>query len=75
MILPHIWLERPHQVALESRSYVLFKLRAVPTNATSQLYSLSVPYYNTGTPERWILFRKDLDKVLIGQNITTGPPT
>jgi hypothetical protein len=75
MTLPPIPLERPERVALESGSYVSFKLRAVPTDATSQLYSLSVPYYNTGTPERWILFRKDLDKVLIGQNITTGPPT
>jgi hypothetical protein len=75
MTLPPIPLERPNRVALESGSYVSFKLRAVPTDPTSQLYSLSVPYYNTGTPERWILFRKDLDKVLTGQNITTGPPT
>jgi hypothetical protein len=37
---------------------------------------LSVPYhYTTGTPERWILFRNNLEKVLIGQTITTGPLT
>jgi hypothetical protein len=30
-------------------NYVSFKLRAVPTNPGSQLYSLSVPYYATGT--------------------------
>jgi hypothetical protein len=51
-----------------------FKLRAVPTNPDSQLNSLSVPYYTTGTPEQWILIRKNLDKVLIGQHITTGHP-
>jgi hypothetical protein len=60
---------------LEDGNYVSFKLRAVPADPDSQLYSLSVPYYVTGTPEQWILFRKNLDKILIGQHITTGPPT
>ena len=75
MTLPPIPLERPEQMKLEDGNYVSFKLCAVPTNSISQLYSLSVPYYATGTPEQWILFRKNLSKVLVGQNITTGPPT
>ena len=73
--LPPIPLEREERQILEDGNYVSFKLRAVPVDPESQLYSLSVPYYSTGTPEKWIRFRKNLDKVLIGQNITTGPPT
>ena len=75
MTLPPIPLEREERQVLEDGNYVSFKLRAVPVDPESQLYSLSVLYYSTGTPERWILFRKNLDKVLIGQNVTTGPPT
>jgi hypothetical protein len=63
--------------ALPDANYVSFKLQAVPMSPDSQVYSLSVPYYYTmGTPERWILFRKNLEKILTGQNITTSsPPT
>lgn len=75
MIPPPIPLERPERQVLEDGNYVSFKLRAVPLDTESQLYSLSVPYFSTGTPESWILFRKNLDKVLVGQNVTTGPPT
>ena len=75
MTLPPIPLERPEQTKMADGNYVSFKLRAVPTDPGSQLYSLSVPYYATGTPEQWILYRKNLSKVLVGQIITTGPPT
>jgi hypothetical protein len=75
MNLPPIPLERPERQPLEDGNYVSFKLRAVPLDDKSQLYSLSIPYFSTGTPESWIIFRKNLDKVLIGQNVTTGPPT
>jgi hypothetical protein len=75
MIQPPIPLERPERLILEDGNYVSFKLRAVPQDPLSQLYSLSIPYFSTGTPESWITFRKNLDKVLIGQNVTTGPPT
>jgi hypothetical protein len=54
---------------LEDGNYVSFKLEPVPMDPDSQLYSLSIPYYISGTPEQWILFWKNLDKVLIGQNI------
>ena len=74
-LLPPIPLERPARTKLEDGNYVSFKLRAVRNDPNSQIYSLSVPYYATGTPEQWILFRKNLSKVLVGQNITTGPPT
>ncbi len=75
MTLPPIPLERPEQMKLEDGNQVSFKIRAAPTDPDSQLHSLSVPYYATGTPEQYILFRKNLSKVLVGQNITTDPPT
>ena len=36
---------------------------------------MSVCYFDKGTPEEWVMFQKALSKVLVGQNITTGPPT
>ena len=36
---------------------------------------MSVRYFDNGTPEEWLMFQKALAKVLIGQNITTGPST
>jgi hypothetical protein len=36
---------------------------------------MSIHFFNTGTQEEWLMFWKDLAKVLIGQDITTGPPT
>jgi hypothetical protein len=56
--------------------YLALKLLAVPANLDSQMYSMSVHFFNNGTPaEEWLMFQKDLAKVLIGQDITTGPPT
>jgi hypothetical protein len=60
MSLPPIPLDRPERQVLKEGNYVSFKLlRAVPTDPESQVYSLSVPYYNSGTPESWILSRND----------------
>jgi hypothetical protein len=52
---------------LRRRSYV----RA--STADSPTYELDVPYFSSGSCEEWLLFRKNVDKVLTGQNVTTGP--
>jgi hypothetical protein len=72
---PPIHLQRPHCVEWESGTYLNLKLLTVPGNNDSPTYSMSVRYFDNGTPEEWLMFRKALNKVLIGQNITTGPPT
>ena len=49
------------------------KLRSDPADPNSQTYDLTIQYFRTGTPEEWLLFQRDLNRVLVGQNITTGP--
>ena len=41
--------------------------------ANSPTYDVTIPYFGSGTPEEWLRFRSVLDKVIHGQNATTGP--
>jgi hypothetical protein len=72
---PPISLQRPPRVDWESGTYLSLKLLAVPGNHDSPTYNMSVRFFDNGTPEQWLMFQKALSKVLVGQNITTGPPT
>ena len=47
-----------------------FKLCCNPTQADSQLYELKAWSFNTGTVEQFILWKRDLDKIIKGQNMT-----
>jgi hypothetical protein len=44
-------------------------------NNDSPTYSMPVRYFDNGILEECLMFQKAFSKVLIGQNITTGPPT
>jgi hypothetical protein len=68
-------LQRPRHVEWHSGTYLNLKLLLVPGNNDSPTYSMSVHYFDNGTPEEWLMLQKALSKVLIGQNITTGLPT
>jgi hypothetical protein len=46
-----------------------FKLRCNPTNTDSLQYELKVRSFNTGSVEQYILWKKDLEKLIIGQNL------
>ena len=35
---------------------------------------IKIPRFDSGTPEEWIIFVDLVQKVLVGQNVTTGPP-
>ena len=70
---PPIPYERPEKKELKKSEYVTMKLRSDPAEAESQTYELAVPYFRSGTPEEWLLFVRALQKVIVGQNITTGP--
>ncbi len=70
---PLIPLEQPTVKELKKQEYLTMKLRSDPTDANSQTYDLTIQFFRTGTPEEWLLFQRDLNRVLIGQNITTGP--
>ena len=72
--LPPIQLDRPEKLKLQKDSYITLKLRTSPADADSQTYDLTLVYFNSGTPEEWLKFQKDLNKVFVGQNLTQGPP-
>ena len=42
-------------------------------NAYSPVYKLAVPFFDRRSLEQWIKFRKNLEAVLKGHNITSGP--
>eukprot|EP00957_Ditylum_brightwellii_P093067 7086313-Ditylum_brightwellii.AAC.1 len=68
-----IQFPRPALKQLERCQFHTYKLRTTPTDATSPIYKLSVPFFDEGTPEKWIKFQRGLAAVLKGQNMTQGP--
>lgn len=75
-IVPPIPYKRPERKELHKGEYHTYKLRNTHTadgGSQALTYDLSVPYFSTGTCEDWILFRRNLDKVIKGQNVTDGP--
>ena len=72
---PPISLDRPEKKKLAKNEYLSLTLRTEPENADSQTYELSIRYFCEGSPEEWLVFQKDLRRILQGQNVTTGPPS
>lgn len=72
-IVPPIPLKRPDPPHLVKGDYLAYKLRNDPADDTSPTYELCVPYFGTGSCEDWLKFRDNLDKVIVGQHVTTGP--
>jgi hypothetical protein len=58
---------------LQKNEYQTFKLRQNPGDADSPTYELTVPLFQTGTPEEYLTFIRDVRHVIEKQNITTGP--
>jgi hypothetical protein len=50
----------------------VFKLRTNPNDNHSQTYDMKVLTYHTGTVEEFLLWKKDLNKVLVGQNVLSA---
>ena len=69
---PPIPLERPTVKELKKQEYLTMKLRSDPADANSQTYDLTIQFFRTGTPEEWLLFQRDLQRVLTGQNVNAG---
>jgi hypothetical protein len=72
-IPPPIALERPETKDLKKNKCLLLKLRSDCTNVDSQTNELTIKFFNSGTPEEWLIFLRDLKLFLVGQNITNGP--
>ena len=72
-IEPPIPLDSPVKKELEKGEYLTYKLRNDPTDNSSGAYELTIPFFRDGTPEQFLRFRKNLNKVFVGQNVTDGP--
>ena len=73
-IPPPIPFERPPRQELKKDQQLTVTLRSNPTDPHSQTYNMTIPFFRHGTPEEWLLIKKTLMKILVGQNITAGPP-
>ena len=73
ILIAPIPLERPEKKSLSKQDYLTFKLRSNPAEADSTTYELTVPFFKSGTPEEVLDFVRDVNRVIQGQNITTGP--
>eukprot|EP00957_Ditylum_brightwellii_P101816 7759903-Ditylum_brightwellii.AAC.1 len=68
-----ILFQRPAPRQFKRWQFHAYKLRTTPADPTSPLYELSVPFFDDGTLEEWIKFRRGQAAVLKGQNVTQGP--
>ena len=53
--------------------FLKIALHTNPTDASSDMYSLNIRHFCTGTPEEFLKWCKDYDMVISGQNLTNGP--
>ena len=59
---------------LDPLEYIDFSCHNTPRDSTSDKCVIKIPIFGSGTPEEWIIFMDFVQKSLVGQNITTGPP-
>jgi hypothetical protein len=70
-IPPPIAIKRAKWVKdAEDNAVTVFKLRSNPTQAKSQLYEMKARSFSTGSVEQFIMWKRDLHKIIKGQNIT-----
>ena len=68
-----ITLKRPESKTLEKGQCYTYKRCTSPTSVDSPVYKLVVPFFDKGQAEEWIKFRRNLEAVLKGQNVTSEP--
>lgn len=66
--LTRVKLEQP-----KKGDYITLKCRSNAEADDSDQYELAIPYFRSGKPEEFLLFRKNFQKVVVGQGLTTGP--
>ena len=62
------------QKNLKPSEYIDHTCHNTPGNSTSGKYVIKIPRFDSGTPEEWIIKMELVQKALVGQNVTTGPP-
>ena len=74
LVKPIIPLARPENNELDALEYIDHTRHNTPGDTTSGKYVIKIPRFDSGTPEEWIIFVDLVQKSLVGQNVTTGPP-
>jgi hypothetical protein len=74
-VVPPIAFERyaDDTKSLQKHEYLTFKLRSAPKVADSPVYELSVPFFNKGSCELYLITIRHLGEIIVGQNITEAP--
>ena len=74
MVNPSILLECLEKEDLEPSEYINHTCHNTPGDSTSEKYVIKIPKFDSGTPEKWIIFVDLVQKAVIGQNVTTDSP-
>ena len=74
LVKPIIPLARPEKDQLDALEYIDHTCNNTPRDTISGKYVIKIPRFDSGTPEEWIIFMDIVQKPLVGQNVTTGPP-
>ena len=72
LVKPIIPLARPENDGLDA--YIDHKCHNTTRDTTSGKYVIKILRFDSGIPEEWIIFMDLVQKSLVGQNVTTGPP-
>eukprot|EP00957_Ditylum_brightwellii_P119183 9091601-Ditylum_brightwellii.AAC.1 len=59
---------KPAPRQLECGQFYAYKLHTTPADTTSPIYKLFVPFFDSGTHEEWIKFRRGLAAILKDQD-------
>ena len=70
-----ILLERPVKEDLEPSKYIGQTCHNTPGNSAPGKYVIKIPRFDSCMPKEWIVFVDLVQKALVQQNVTTGPPT
>ena len=70
---PIIPLKRPKVVVPKTGDYEALRLYTDPTDTLGAFYTLNVNYFGKGEPEAYLRFQRDLNKAIVGQNLTKVP--
>ena len=67
-------MEHPEKEDLKPNKYIDHNCHNVPGDSILGKYVAKIPRFDSGMPEEWILFLDLVQKALVGQSATTGPP-
>jgi len=71
-IVPIVPLQRPAKKDLSKGNHATLKCKTRPGVADSASYELPIPL-NSGTPEEFLKWKRNVEKAISGQGATDGP--